>query len=54
MEFKKSLYLLPIFIFLVIFIGCGIAFGDFYAVPAIVAFLIALVVAFIQNPEKKL
>lgn len=52
MEFKKSLYLLPIFIFLIIFIGCGIAFGDFYAVPAIVAFLIALVVAFIQSPEK--
>ena len=38
--------LLPIAVFLVVFIGCGILFGDFYAMPAIVGFLIALVTAF--------
>lgn len=41
--------LLPIGIFLIIFLGSGIVTGDFYAMPAIVAFLIALLVAFIQN-----
>ena len=33
--------LLPIGVFLVIFLGSGILTGDFYAMPAIVAFLIA-------------
>lgn len=41
--------LLPIGIFLIIFLGAGIVFRDFYAMPAIVAFLIALFVAFLQN-----
>lgn len=41
--------LLPIGVFLVIFLGSGVITGDFYAMPAIVAFLIALAVAFIQN-----
>ena len=41
--------LLPIGVFLVIFLGSGIITGDFYAMPAIVAFLIALLVAFILN-----
>lgn len=41
--------LLPIGIFLIIFLGSGIITGDFYAMPAIVAFLIALCVAFLQN-----
>lgn len=41
--------LLPIGVFLVIFLGVGIVFNDFYAMPAIVAFLIALFVAFLQN-----
>lgn len=44
--------LLPIAVFLVVFIGCGILFGDFYAMPAIVGFLIALVTAFLQNPKR--
>lgn len=43
--------LLPIGVFLVIFLGSGIITGDFYAMPAIVAFLIALCVAFMQNRE---
>ena len=41
--------LLPIGVYLIIFIGAGIIFQDFYAMPAIVGFLIALVVAFLQN-----
>ncbi len=41
--------LLPILVFLVIFLGSGIITGDFYAMPAIVAFLVALCVAFLQN-----
>lgn len=49
--------LLPIGVFLVIFLGSGILSGDFYTMPAIVGFLIALTVAFCQNrrlsfPEK--
>ena len=43
------LALLPIGVFLVIFLGAGILTGDFYMMPAIVAFLIALAVAFMQN-----
>ena len=45
----KASALLPIGVFLVIFLGAGIVFNDFYAMPAIVAFLIALFVAFLQN-----
>ena len=41
--------LLPIGVFLVIFLGAGIITGDFYAMPAIVAFLAALFVAFLQD-----
>lgn len=55
MEVKKNearaIALLPIGVFLVIFLGAGILFNDFYAMPAIVAFLIALFVAFLQNRE---
>ncbi len=43
--------LLPIGVFLVLFVGMGIALGDFYVMPAIVGFLIALGVAFLQNPK---
>ena len=45
--------LLPIFTFLIIFLGSGIITGDFYTMPAIVAFLIALAVAFLQNRNLK-
>ena len=45
----KASALLPIGLFLVIFLGAGIVIRDFYAMPAIVAFLIALFVAFLQN-----
>ena len=45
----RAIALLPIGVFLVIFLGSGIIMNDFYAMPAIVAFLIALAVAFVQN-----
>ncbi|MBQ8563695.1 MAG: Na+/H+ antiporter NhaC family protein [Firmicutes bacterium] len=59
MEKKKTVNqgrpvaLLPILVFLVLFIGSGILMEDFYAMPTIVAFLIALAVAFCQNPSLK-
>ncbi|GKH33317.1 Na+/H+ antiporter NhaC family protein [Muricomes sp. OA1] len=45
----RAVALLPIAVFLVIFLGAGIVTRDFYAMPAIVGFLIALFVAFMQN-----
>ena len=47
----RAVALLPIVVFLVIFLGSGIIMGDFYAMPAIVGFLIALCVAFLQNKQ---
>ena len=47
----RAIALLPIGVFLIIFLGAGIVFQDFYEMPAIVAFLIALFVAFLQNKE---
>ena len=47
----RAIALLPIGVFLIIFLGAGIVFQDFYAMPAIVAFLIALFVAFLQNKK---
>ena len=41
--------LLPILFFLVVYLGGGILFRDFYSMPAIVVFLLALLVAFLQN-----
>lgn len=44
--------LLPILVFLVLFLGTGIILDDFYTMPAVVGFLIALVVAFLQAKGK--
>lgn len=52
-EKGRAIALLPIGVFLVIFLGAGIVFGDFYAMPAIVAFLLALLAAFFQNRKLK-
>ena len=49
----RAIALLPIGVFLVLFLGSGFVTGDFYAMPAIVGFLIALFVAFMQNRELK-
>ncbi|MEG0941649.1 MAG: Na+/H+ antiporter NhaC family protein, partial [Oscillospiraceae bacterium] len=43
--------LLPILVFLVLFVGMGVVAGSFYSMPAVVAFLIALIVAFFQNKK---
>lgn len=45
----RAIALFPIGVFLVLFLGMGIITGDFYKTPAIVCFLIALCVAFLQN-----
>ena len=44
--------LLPVGVFLVLFIGSGVVLQNFYSMPAIVAFVCALAVAFIQNPRR--
>ena len=44
--------LLPVAVFLILFIGSGVVLNDFYAMPAVVAFLAALAVAFMQNPKR--
>ena len=41
--------LLPIGVFLVLFLGGGIIAGDMYAVPTLLCFLLALVAAMLQN-----
>lgn len=50
-EKGRAIALLPIGVFLLIFLGSGVITGDFYAMPAIVGFLIALFVACMQNRE---
>ncbi len=45
--------LMPIIVFLVLFIGFGVITGDFYAMPAPVGFMIALIIAFFQNKKLK-
>lgn len=47
----RGIALLPIIVFLVIFLGAGFVSGDFYSMPTIVGFLIALFVAFIQDRQ---
>ena len=47
------LALLPIAVFLVVYIGVSLVFNDFYAMSVVVAFLIALLVACLQNRKLK-
>lgn len=55
---ENGFALLPIIVFVGLFFGAGLLFGDFYALPVTFVFLIALFVAFLQNRdlgfEKKL
>jgi len=52
---KKEVYkgnvfaLLPLAVFLVLFVGSGIITGDFYTMPVLVAFMIAAAVALLSN-----
>ena len=47
------LALLPIAVFLVVYIGVSIIFNDFYAMSVVVAFLVAILVACFQNRKLK-
>lgn len=49
MKNKKILALLPFAIFIILFVGVGVASNDFYGMPALLAFLIALFVGLLQN-----
>ena len=58
MKTKNFKALLPIGVFLVIYLGLGILFEygmkipmGFYNIPIVVAFLVALLVACLQNPK---
>ena len=44
--------LLPIGVFLVLFLGSGILIGDFYVMSALLCFLVALAVAMLQNKKR--
>ena len=44
--------LLPIGVFLILFLGSGILIGDFYVMSALLCFLVALAVAMIQNKKR--
>ena len=50
----NALALLPIGIFLVLFLGTGIVTQDFYKMPVLVAFLIATGVALFLNPKESM
>ena len=60
MKKENAKALLPIGVFLVLYLGLGILFEyvmaipmGFYNIPIVVAFLVALLVACIQNPDLK-
>ena len=60
MKKENAKALLPIGVFLVLYLGLGILFEyvmkipmGFYNIPIVVAFLVALLVACIQNPNLK-
>lgn len=55
-EIKKGnpLALLPLGVFLVLFVGSGLITGDFYKMPSLVAFLIAGGVALLFNRKVSL
>ncbi|MEG0855662.1 MAG: Na+/H+ antiporter NhaC family protein [Terrisporobacter sp.] len=48
----SALALLPLAVFLVLFIGSGIVTGDFYKMPTLVAFIISTSVAFLFNRKE--
>lgn len=50
----NSLALLPLGVFLILFVGTGIVTGDFYKMPVLVAFTVAAAVAFMLNGKKSL
>lgn len=53
-EKGNLLALLPLIIFVSLFLGAGILSGDFYAFPVLVSIIIASVVALLMNRKEKL
>lgn len=51
MEKSKIWALLPFAVFILLFVGVGIVSKDFYGMPALLAFLVALFVGLLQNRE---
>lgn len=53
MELKKGNFwaLLPLIIFIVIYFSSSLILNDFYAVSALVVFMIAFIVAMLQFPK---
>ncbi|MBC5997387.1 Na+/H+ antiporter NhaC family protein [Romboutsia ilealis] len=52
---KGSLYaLLPLAVFLLLFVGSGIITGDFYKMPVLVAFIISTAVALLSNRKESM
>ena len=50
----NSFALMPLLVFLVLFVGSGIITGDFYKMPVVVAFLISAAVALFSNRKASL
>lgn len=48
---KNIMALLPIAVFIVLFVGSGLVTGNFYLMPTTLAFLLALIVALLQNKK---
>lgn len=48
---KSIMALLPIAVFIVLFVGSGLVTGNFYLMPTTLAFLLALIVALLQNKK---
>lgn len=45
--------LLPLLFFVIVYFSASIVLGDFYTVPVLVVFVLALFIAFVQYPNKK-
>lgn len=48
---KSVMALLPIAVFIILFVGSGLVTGNFYLMPTTLAFLLALIVALLQNKK---
>lgn len=48
---KSIMALLPIAVFIILFVGSGLLTGNFYLMPTTLAFLLALIVALLQNKK---
>lgn len=52
MKKKSAIALMPLLVFIVIYFGVAIYLRDFYAISVVVPFLIAAIVALVQNKER--